>query len=138
MEKEKLNKIKQFLAKQPIKLAYLYGSHAEGKASEDSDIDIGVVLQNKAEKSIFRIGTELSQILPAEEFDVRELTEDCNPVFGMNVINNAQVLYSRNEKERIDFELKIMDRYYDSKKIRRINYQYLTDSAKKGRYGYSV
>ena len=53
-----------FLKSYPeIKCAYLYGSYARGEATENSDIDILVVLDKPMGMKYFGIATELEKIL---------------------------------------------------------------------------
>ena len=126
-----LSKIKKALKRQPIRLAYLYGSAARNQEHKNSDIDIAVVIEPKAKKGFLQIGTELDRLIPGIEIDVRELKKDSSPVFAMNVINEAKPLLVKDEKQRINFEIDLMDRYYDSEKIRRINYFYTKKFLKK-------
>ena len=125
-----LTRLKKTLRRQPVRLAYLYGSTARNQEHKHSDIDIAVVVDPKAKKGFLQIGAELDQLIPGVNVDVRELKKDSSPVFSMNVINESKPLLVKDEKERINFELSLMDRYYDSEKIRRINYLYMKKSLK--------
>jgi len=43
------------MAQYPVKAVYLYGSHASGKANENSDIDIAVVVEEIENEEYFDI-----------------------------------------------------------------------------------
>lgn len=48
-----IKKIKEYFAKvKAVKLVYLYGSYAAGKAKEDSDIDLAVLVDEKKADSL--------------------------------------------------------------------------------------
>jgi predicted nucleotidyltransferase len=53
----------------PIKKIFLYGSYAGGNPRDESDIDIGVVLDSSKTRDIFSSGLLLWQV--AHEIDVR-------------------------------------------------------------------
>ncbi len=46
LDKKALQGIKEYLIGQPVKKAYLFGSHARGTANADSDVDILVELDH--------------------------------------------------------------------------------------------
>lgn len=47
-----LNKIKHYLATQPVVKAWLFGSFARGEQTEDSDVDIAVIFDADAKVSL--------------------------------------------------------------------------------------
>ncbi len=63
-----IQKIQSYLAGQPVKKAYLFGSHAQGTANADSDIDILVELDHKEPVGLhfIRMQLELESLLHAK------------------------------------------------------------------------
>jgi predicted nucleotidyltransferase len=70
----------------PVKRIFLYGSHARGTSTPDSDIDVAVVLRNEprdilqAEADLYRIGMDIDvriePIIVDEEHDPSGFYED--------------------------------------------------------------
>lgn len=137
-EREKLiNKLKKILSKQPVKLAYLYGSYARGQETPKSDIDIAVVMAEKAKTADYEIAAGLQKAIGKSlpEIEVREIKPTTEPVFLRSVLKDRITLLARSEKERVDFETKGMKRFYDTQHLRNLNFYYLKKSLKEGNYG---
>src|SRR3989344_6759530 len=125
MQKNKLiEKIKKALQKHPVRLAYLYGSYASGNVHEESDTDVAVVLETNIYKPGYQIAgevnLEMGRGLP--EIDIREINLESDPTFLANVLSTARPIYVQDEKERIDFETKAYQKYYDNEQLNNINY----------------
>jgi hypothetical protein len=135
-EREKLiNKLKKVLSKQPIKLAYLYGSYARGQETPKSDIDIAIVLENPHCKMVFGFPADVSIHISGKEIDLRVMDEKTEPVFLHSVLKNKILLFAKDEKTRIDFEVKAMKTYFDTEHLRKLNYYYLKKSLEDNSYG---
>lgn len=124
-----LKKIVEKLKLRPEVLAvYLFGSHAKGYAREDSDIDIGVMLDRDKEPSLSRMlanGQDLGPDFYGLQFDLENLLRPIisNMEISVLLMNNAsaplkrtiimgQRLYAKDELRATLEEQKIMD-YYD-------------------------
>jgi len=141
MKKDRLiQKIIIALEKEPVRLAYLYGSYAKGKTHKKSDIDIAVVLEPHAKRADYQIGGNIYDSLQpgGPEIDVREINSEKDPTFLINVLSPAKPILVKDEKERIEFETKAFERFYDIKHLRDINYLYLTKRIKEGKYGTGI
>lgn len=65
MEKDKVQQLKDYLAKnQTVSLAFLYGSTAKGRQTDESDVDLAVYLQDTTQEN--RIWQEVSKIVGQE------------------------------------------------------------------------
>jgi predicted nucleotidyltransferase len=126
------------LAKKPeIKLAYLIGSAARGSLRADSDLDIVLVVDSDyLEKVDFgSLYLTLSRTVNHPNLDLRMAAlKKTDPLFLFNVIG-GELLYSRDEKERVNFEAKTMIYYYDTQHLRNIFHHYLNQRLEKGEYG---
>ena len=75
--------------------AYLFGSHAEGRAHRESDIDVAVLLlwdrySTRSERFDLRIqlGTDLIHVLTHNEVDV-VILNDAPPLLGRKVVQDG-------------------------------------------------
>lgn len=98
MEKSTLDTIRQYLATQPIKKAWLFGSCSRGEERADSDIDILVEYNDSDSISLMtisRIITSLSKKLN-RKIDIVE--DGClMPFAEMSVEKDKQLIYERKD-----------------------------------------
>ena len=98
MEISTLNTIRQYLATQPIKKAWLFGSCSRGEERADSDIDILVEYSDSDSISLMtisRIITALSKKLN-RKIDIVE--NGCLlPFAQISVEDDKQLIYERND-----------------------------------------
>ncbi|MBI2596679.1 nucleotidyltransferase domain-containing protein [Candidatus Daviesbacteria bacterium] len=138
LSKANLELLKQYFASQKdILVVYLYGSFASGGIHKRSDIDFGVLFEEEV-TSFKRLGQIYSDLcglkLPAEP-EVRDIDLKHPPVYLFNVIR-GQLVYSKDEVKRINFEVQAMSQYYDSQYFRDIKYDYMRKRIQEGTYGY--
>src|SRR3989338_2378714 len=110
MVKPKINP--KIFQKYGVKIAYLFGSRAKDSSAPNSDFDIGVLFKEDGSDLLdksFRLGSELQKFFPAE-VDVRVLN-GAPSLFRYEVISCNLPLYSENEDERIDFEVRTAKEY---------------------------
>ena len=92
----------------PVRFAYLFGSHAGGRARADSDVDVAVVLvDGLARRETERIGSRCADVLSAAaEVGGIQLTvlNDAPVRFVGRVLRQRIVLYSRDEPGRVAYE----------------------------------
>lgn len=107
-----------FSTRSEIEVGYIFGSRAKGKDNKLSDIDIGILVdEKKVPKDVpygykAKVITDLISILKTEKVDLVILNE--SPLFlCFRVIHDGEILYSKDEKKRIEFEVKIISRYLD-------------------------
>lgn len=115
-----INKAKNFIEdinrRYKIKFAYIFGSQATGKATENSDIDIAIYFQE--------------EYPPMEEVFIRgDIIEDGKAFFKKDVdivsLNNASLLLKyeiihdgivlKDDDDRADFESLSLREYFDFK-----------------------
>ncbi len=98
-----------------ISFAYLYGSFARSEETEKSDIDVGIYLEGDDLDSLL-IG-DLTADLEQEigiDIDIRVLNHR-SLTFLHQVLKKGELLFSRDEKRRVEFESWVYDRYLDFK-----------------------
>lgn len=135
ISKKVLNQLKMALARQPIKLAYIYGSYARGQEHKRSDLDIAVVLKNPEKDDLFKIAAQINLAIKGIKIDIREINLQTEPVFLRSVLKNRVTLLAKSEKERVIFETQAMKRFFDTEHLRKLNYLYLKKSLEEDNYG---
>ena len=116
MDKEE--RVREFLSKQKyVKLAYLFGSVAEGKEGKLSDVDIAVFLDESLSKKErfylqLKLISELTGILKTDRVDV-VIMNDAPLSLNYEIIKANHPLVVRDKGEKIEFEHRILSRYLD-------------------------
>lgn len=120
--------IRTFFADKDVELVYLFGSRAAGRNTEDSDVDVAVLLQypphrasslSEAEARLqLRLdwSGELGRILglPVDLI----LLDDAPPLLAMEVIDGGRVLWERPGTPRISYEVQVASCYMDTAPLR--------------------
>jgi len=120
MEKD-ISKIKDKLElvlgeEKGILFGYLFGSMASGKTNLESDIDLAFYLEEKEVKNFFKkrlFLIEKIQSLLKKRVEVIILNEVRSIFFKFVIIKEGKIILERDHAQRIDFELKTMQEYYD-------------------------
>ena len=104
--------LKAFFASQSsgfVTLAYLFGSEAQGRAHDESDVDVGVLLDRELlpdarERYDYRVRltSELIAVLHRNEVDVVVLN-DAPPLLGRRIVTEGRRLFSRDRLAEHDF-----------------------------------
>lgn len=114
-----LDQMGRVFEKERVVFAYLFGSQVSGNISKLSDVDIAVYFDerlSKAErfKEKLEIMAELSSLLKRDDVDVVPLN-DAYPLFEHRIVKQGKVIFSVDEKLRLDYEVKAVMRYLDFK-----------------------
>jgi uncharacterized protein len=103
-----------------LRVAYLYGSFLS--RDDFRDIDIGLFIDNGSDREhtmrfAANVGVVLEEALGFRHMcDIRVLNEE--PVwFTYEVISTGMVLFTRNEDDRIDIEMRVLIEYQDIKSM---------------------
>lgn len=127
--------VKEALSQEPsIVFAYLFGSRAARTASERSDWDIAVyideeLLEENPVWQKFRIEDRIAVALGTDAVEVVVLNRMDNPLLAFEIISKGVVLVDNNEDERFAYECKALGQYHD--------WQYFMDRHMKSE-GYQV
>ena len=113
-QKDKVKHIFQLYPQ--IKLGYLFGSHATGKAGPLSDYDFAVYLQeNDAQKRLelrLQLMGVLSKELGTDEVDVLILNDIKSPEIKYSIIKEGILLYEQ-EPYKVLLVPRILNEYFD-------------------------
>lgn len=119
---EKRHKIKKYLEPMPdISAAYLFGSAAKGTQRAGSDIDIAVIFtsqyKNKFERFERRLDLEIElEKITGKAVDVVDL-EMAPPVLQHQVRKHGILLFEKDRRLRVAFEVASRRRYFDMLRV---------------------
>jgi len=110
--------IEYFSSKDSIIIAYLFGSTVRGDAGKLSDVDIGIMLDEKISKKDrfdleLKLMGEIAILIKRNKIDLIVLNE-APLLLAYNIIKSGIILKS-DETERVKFETKILSMYMDEK-----------------------
>lgn len=117
----KFSDVEKFLENQrDVRLAYLFGSYAEGREGPLSDVDIAVLLDDRlsySKRSDLRLNliTKISAMLrvrEAERLDV-VIMNDAPINLNYEIIKNGKILFAKDVGEKVKMESKILSKYLD-------------------------
>ena len=107
----------EILAPHPVALAYLFGSAARGQTTPFSDVDIALVLEERAAlPSRLHFELEIEDQLAARcglsQADVHVINDAPLELRG-EVVTEGKLMYARDEDARIEFETRTRMEYFD-------------------------
>jgi predicted nucleotidyltransferase len=97
-----------FLQYPTIAAVYLFGSVSRGTASEESDLDLGLLLdrdepEDRRHRFLGDLAARLEAVAGARPIDLVVLDVQ-GPIFCHEVILGGRLIYESNRERRIDFE----------------------------------
>lgn len=140
LSKSELQKLRQYFAKQKDILAvYLYGSFAKRTTHKRSDMDFAILFDGKVNlyHRLGQVYSDLSNLRLLAEPEVREINLNQSPAYLLNVIN-GELIFNQNNKQRINFEVAVMNLFRDTEFLRSLKYDYMKKSFEEGTYGYRL
>jgi len=98
-----------------LSAAYLFGSFARGEATEDSDVDVGLLFTQSPEPTLdaqpFGLAAELESLL-GRRVDL-VVMNTAPPDLVHRILRDAVLLLERDRNARIAFEVKSRNAYFD-------------------------
>jgi uncharacterized protein len=103
--------------KTPVLFAYLYGSYAKGLSHPFSDLDVGVYVESLDKRSCLDLELSLALVIDEKlnhtvQSEVRVINHLPLTVKG-RILADGELIYSRDELDRIDFETRVRKAYFD-------------------------
>ncbi len=111
--------IKEVMEKdEDVLFAYLYGSQVHPSIHFESDIDVAVYLNPSNIKKYIKKEEELTTLLitqlHSDKIDLRIL--NISPfLLQYNILKEGILIFVRDEPERVDFENRVMNRFFELK-----------------------
>lgn len=127
---EKQSRLNQLFSQSPVNAAYLAGTLSNRTSfGHLTDVDIAILLMEQIKSDQFLdyqlyFFSELAKRLESDNIDVVILNQ-ASLLLKLQVIKYGQILFSRDEKQRISFETKAIMDYLDFKKFDEIQNQAL-------------
>ena len=127
---EKQSRLNQLFAQSPVNAAYLAGTLSNRTSfGHLTDVDIAILLMEQIKSDQFLdyqlyFFSELAKRLESDNIDVVILNQ-ASLLLKLQVIKYGQILFSRDEKQRVSFETKAVMDYLDFKKFDEIQNQAL-------------
>jgi uncharacterized protein YutE (UPF0331/DUF86 family) len=128
---EKQSRLNQLFAQSPVNAAYLAGTLSNRTSfGQITDVDIAILLMDQIKGDQFLdyqlyFFSELAKRLESDSIDVVILNQ-ASLLLKLQVIKYGQILFSRDEKQRISFETRAVMDYLDFKKFDEIQNQALS------------
>lgn len=125
-----------------VQLAYLFGSQAAGRTHAESDVDVAVLFaedlaQSERETEQLALIGECMRVWSTDDVDLVVLN-DAPPLLAYEVLRGGKMLYAASEDTRIEFQVRTVLRYEDTRPLRRILAQAMRERLEEGRFGKRV
>ena len=119
-----------------VVLAYLFGSHARGRAWAHSDVDVAVLLEGRPDDDHcldvrLEVIGGLMGILHTNDVDVLILNQ-APPALRYAVLRDGLLLFCRDRQAMIEFRVRTLNEYLDFKPILKRHGDAILDKARKG------
>ncbi len=126
-----------FASLEGVVLAYLFGSHARGRAWAQSDVDVAVLLEGRPDNDqCFDMRLEviggLMGILHTNDVDVLILNQ-APPALRYAVLRDGIVLFCRDRQAMIEFRVRTLNEYLDFKPFLKRHGDAILEKARKGK-----
>jgi len=131
---EKLSRY--FASIEDVILAYLFGSHARGRAWAESDVDVAVLLAGRPDDdhcldTRMEVIGRLMDLLRTDDVDVVILNQ-APPALRYAVLRDGILLYCRDHRAKMEFHLYTLNEYLDFQPILRRHERAFLDKARRG------
>ena len=96
MSTEMIETIREYFKTQPVLKAWIFGSYARGEETEDSDVDILVVYDDKARVSLLTISRMMGELERSIGHPVDLIEDGCLLPFAVQSANrDKRLIYER-------------------------------------------
>ena len=130
--------VTSFLTSRPeVEAGYVFGSVVTGRARPDSDVDIAVLISDKAmRRGVLRyrlkLMADLMDVLGRSDVDLIVLNE-APPLLAHRVLSRGKLIFERSPNARVAFQVRTVNRYLDSQPMRNMYLAYLKKDAREGK-----
>lgn len=114
--------LKKYFKMHPeVEVAYVFGSLSRGRVNSLSDIDIALLIdRDRIKEEIYPYGykadmlADLVQLLKTNDVDL-VILDEANPLLRHRILYFGKIIYSRDERKRIKFQVDTINKYNDYK-----------------------
>lgn len=107
-----------------VRLAYVFGSVARGRAGRRSDVDVAVLFDGEPAPRTLDDLTEDLEDAAGRPVDLVDLAE-APPLLAHQIVSTGRCIVCRHPSERAAFETRTVLRYLDTAHLRKIQHSYL-------------
>ena len=111
-------------ARRDVRLAYVFGSVAGGRARSTSDVDVAVLFDGATSPATLDRLTEDLEEAAGRPVDLVDLAQ-APPLLAHQVVSTGSCLICRRPEERAAFETRTIMRHLDTAHLRKIQHTYL-------------
>jgi predicted nucleotidyltransferase len=111
-----------------VRLAYVFGSVAGGRARSTSDVDVAVLFSGAPAPAALDRLTEDLEDAAGRRVDLVDLGK-APPLLAHQVVSKGSCVVCRQPAERAAFETRTVLRYLDTAHLRKIQHEYLRKRA---------
>ncbi len=125
---------KRLASERGVDFAYLFGSQARNDVGALSDIDIAVHLDNNVDGFVYRLylTEEIMKAVGREEIDV-VIMNNATTFLCYQIIKDG-ILLKDDKKLRLNFEMRIVKGYLDTRYLRSTQLSYMKEHIKAGTF----
>jgi uncharacterized protein len=141
MELDRLTSVlTDFLMCQPdVRLAYLFGSQAQGRPHALSDVDVALLLAEhlsplEQSRARLRLLGELMALLRREDVDLVVLNQ-ASLLLRHRVLRDGRLLFANDDRERVRFAAETYRRYLDCRYMYDMLDEAMFARLREGRFG---
>ncbi len=141
MELDQLTSVlTNYLRRQPdVRLAYLFGSQAQGRAHALSDVDVALLLAEhlsplEQSRVRLRLTGELMALLQREDVDLVVLNQ-ASLLLRHRVLRDGRLLFANDDRERVRFAAETYRRYLDCRYMYDVLDEAMFARLQEGRFG---
>jgi predicted nucleotidyltransferase len=128
-------RLRRLLAGAPgVLVAYLYGSHARGRAGPLSDVDVALLLDRDDEERRLELTAAIAHAVAPARADV-VILNDAPLALAYRVLRDGVILNSRDDRARVAHWVRTVDRYLDMAPARRLMAAGTHNRLREGRFG---
>lgn len=122
-----------------IQFVYLFGSTARGNVHPLSDYDIAVFIDPEKEPSSpYGIKSHITALfagkLPTQKIQI-VILNSANPFLAFEAIDKGKLVFKKDNKIHHNFVFRTYQRYFDMKRLYRLQEEKLLERIKNGTYG---
>ena len=122
-----------------VVLAYLFGSHARGRATPMSDLDFAVLLSEAIARAAYidyqiALTQDLTRVFGSDEVQVVILNQ-APPLLAYAVVVHGRELLCRDAAARVRFRVRATQRYLDTQPLRKVQAEATARRIREGRFG---
>ncbi|MGH3824787.1 MAG: type VII toxin-antitoxin system MntA family adenylyltransferase antitoxin [Pseudonocardiaceae bacterium] len=128
-------RLRRLLSSAPgVLVAYLYGSHARGRAGPLSDVDVALLLDSDDEDRRLDLTAAIAHAIAPARSDI-VILNDAPPALAYRVLRDGKILASRDDRARVQHWVQTIDRYLDMAPSRRVLAAGTRNRLREGRFG---